>query len=299
MGSADGKINRVVSLQFLYGFCSFSGRELSQCDSTHMIVSIITINLNNLQGLCKTLNSIFSQSRSLYELIVIDGGSADGSRDLIKRYEGNIDFWVSEPDKGIYHAMNKGISVAKGEYLLFMNSGDYFANETVLEYFSTHHDGSDLIVGRSIMEGGEPPKDEEKKDYSIEDEVFFLCTGAYPHQATFIRRSVFEKYGHYREDKRIASDWYHTINAVIKGSATVSHIPILVSIREKDGISSRLSQKMYTERMELIKENPYFSVLFEFFSSNRELLTALKSNRLVFFLFRVYYFFFRKFKNRK
>ena len=264
-----------------------------------MLLSIITINLNNAIGLKKTMESVLRQTYDKFEWIVIDGASTDGSRDLIEQHKDHIDYWVSEPDNGIYNAMNKGINVADGEYLLFMNSGDCFADKAVLEYFSTHNDGSELIVGRSALEGGEPPKDEEKKDYSIEDEVFFLCTGAYPHQATFIRRSLFDKYGLYREDKRIASDWYHTINAVIKGNARVSHIPILVSIREKDGISSRLSHIMNSERMELIKENPYFSVLFEFFSSNRELLTALKSNRLVFFLFRVYYFFFRKFKNRK
>ena len=264
-----------------------------------MLLSIITINLNNAIGLERTMDSVLKQTYDKYEWIVIDGGSTDGSLGLIEQHKDQIDYWISEPDNGIYNAMNKGIKAANGEYLLFMNSGDCFAEKTVLEFFNTHHDDSDLIVGCSVMEGGEPPKVEEKNDYSIEDEVFFLCIGAYPHQATFIRRSLFDKYGLYREDKRIASDWYHTINAVIKGSATVSHIPILVSIREKDGISSRLSQKMYTERMELIKENPYFSVLFEFFSSNRELLTALKSNRLVFFLFRVYYFFFRKFKNRK
>jgi glycosyltransferase involved in cell wall biosynthesis len=264
-----------------------------------MLLSIITINLNNSIGLQQTIDSILMQTYQDFEWIVIDGGSTDGSKELLQKNQDRINYWISEPDKGIYDGMNKGIVQAHGDYLLFLNSGDCFANETVLEFFSTRHDDSDLIVGRSIMEGGEPPKDEEKKDYSIEDEVFFLCTGAYPHQATFIRRSLFDKYGLYREDKRIASDWYHTINAVIKGNARVSHIPILVSIREKDGISSRLSHIMNTERMELIKENPYFSVLFEFFSSNRELLTALKCNRLVFFLFRVYYFFFRKFNNRK
>ena len=261
-----------------------------------MLLSIITINLDNSQGLRKTLDSVLLQNRSLYELIVIDGGSTDGSRELIEQNAGNIDYWVSEPDNGIYHAMNKGVSVARGEYLLFMNSGDCFADKAVVESFYNQHDGADFIVGRSIETGDERPTTEKEVSVSPENEVFFLCTGAYPHQATFIRREVFEKYGLYREDKRIASDWDLTIKALIKGKATVSHLPLLVSVCEKDGISSRLSRELYQERKELLRENPYFAVLFEFYSRNREIVTALKNNRFVFFLFRVYFYFYRKLK---
>ena len=112
----------------------------------------------------------------------------------------------------------------------------------------------------------------------------------------FIHRDIFDRYGLYREDKRIASDWYNTINALIKGTATVSYLPILVSICEKDGISSRLSREMYQERKDLIRENPYFAALFEFYSDNWEIVSALKSNRFIFFLFRIYFFFYRKLK---
>lgn len=131
---------------------------------------------------------------------------------------------------------------------------------------------------------------------SLKEEVFFLCTGAYPHQATFIRRTVFEKTGLYREDKRIASDWYQTINALFMRNATVSHLPVLVAICEKDGISSRMSQELGRERRDLIHENPYFAVLFDFYASNLEIVTALKDNRFVFFLFRIYFFLYRKLK---
>jgi len=261
-----------------------------------MILSIITINLNNVIGLRKTMESLVGQTFCDYEWIVIDGGSTDGSKELLDTYRKRITHLASEPDSGIYEAMNKGIALAQGEYLLFMNSGDRFANNSVLEYFVSHHDHADYIVGCSVQEGKEPSKKALNRSLSLEEEVFFLCTGAYPHQATFIRRTVFEKTGLYREDKRIASDWYQTINALFMRNATVSHLPVLVSICEKDGISSRMSRELGQERRELIHENPYFAVLFDFYTSNLEIVAALKNHRFVFFLFRIYFFLYRKLK---
>ena len=84
-----------------------------------MKYSIITINYNNCDGLRKTIESVISQSYKDYEFIIIDGGSTDGSRDVIEQHSRSIDYWVSEPDKGVYNAMNKGIRQAKGDYLNF------------------------------------------------------------------------------------------------------------------------------------------------------------------------------------
>lgn len=101
-----------------------------------MKLSIITVNLNNLEGLKKTYESVVSQTFTDYEWLVIDGGSTDGSREFIEQHQDKFVYWCSEPDKGIYNAMNKGIMRAKGEYLNFMNSGDCFAcEETLLGVF--------------------------------------------------------------------------------------------------------------------------------------------------------------------
>ena len=261
-----------------------------------MLLSIITINLNNSVGLKRTIESVLTQTCRDYEWIVIDGGSTDGSVELLETYKKHFDHCISESDGGVYEAMNKGIGLAKGEYLSFINSGDVYADDAVLDYFTSHCDGSDFIVGRSVYDGDRQPLEKESP-FTLEDEVFRLCISAYPHQATFIRRDVFEKYGLYREDKKIASDWYCTINALFKGEATVSHLPVVVSVCEKDGISSRLHNELSQERKELIRENPYFATLFEFYSDNHDIVTALKSNKFVFFLFRVYFFIYRKLKN--
>ena len=100
-------------------------------------LSIITINLNNCAGLQKTLDSVFAQTFTDYEYLVIDGGSTDGSAELIKKQENKFVYCVSEKDNGIYHAMNKGIRKATGDYLLFLNSGDYLVNDEVLSNCSS------------------------------------------------------------------------------------------------------------------------------------------------------------------
>ena len=97
-----------------------------------MKLSIITVNLNNRDGLKKTIDSVISQTFKDFEWIVIDGGSTDGSRELIEQYVNHFAYWVSEPDKGVYNAMNKGVKKAKGEYLQFLNSGDWLRDENTV-----------------------------------------------------------------------------------------------------------------------------------------------------------------------
>ena len=110
-----------------------------------MKLSIITVNLNNKTGLEKTVKSVCSQTFEEFEFIIIDGGSTDGSLDIIKRYEDNISCWVSEQDKGVYNAMNKGIKMAKGEYLQFLNSGDSLINSDVLNKVFKENKTEDII----------------------------------------------------------------------------------------------------------------------------------------------------------
>lgn len=107
-------------------------------------LSIITINFNNKEGLIKTVESVVHQSYQDFEYIVIDGGSTDGSADYIKEQQTHFDYWVSEPDKGIYNAMNKGIEVAKGEYCLFLNSGDWLVEGSLKDLFK-HNFNDDVI----------------------------------------------------------------------------------------------------------------------------------------------------------
>jgi glycosyltransferase involved in cell wall biosynthesis len=108
-------------------------------------LSIITINYNNVKGLEKTINSVVNQSYNDFEYIIIDGGSTDGSVDIIKKHENKIVFWVSEPDNGIYDALNKGVKHSNGEYLLFLNGDDCLIDDAILQKISYHLEFKDLI----------------------------------------------------------------------------------------------------------------------------------------------------------
>ena len=102
-------------------------------------VTIITISYNAVLGIERTINSVITQTYSNLQYIIIDGGSTDGTVDIIKKYADKIDYWVSEPDSGIYYAMNKGIAIADGDWINFMNAGDYFVDRNVIEQIFQHN----------------------------------------------------------------------------------------------------------------------------------------------------------------
>lgn len=169
-----------------------------------MKISIITVNYNNLGGLKKTLESVTCQSVKDYEWIVIDGMSTDGSKELLEEYSDTIDYWVSEKDHGIYEAMNKGIKIAKGDYLQFLNSGDSLADPDIIKRFCERHNTEDVIYGNAIIVDG---NDDEVKRFHAPDFVKFsyFFGHALNHQATFFSKRCFKDY-HYNEENRIASD---------------------------------------------------------------------------------------------
>lgn len=169
-----------------------------------MKLSIITVNLNNRDGLQKTIDSVVSQTFRDFEWIVIDGGSTDGSKELIEQYAGHFSYWVSEPDKGIYNAMNKGIKVAKGEYLQFLNSGDCLYDNEVLEKFIQRSNTEDVIYGNAVIvdsQGNEISRWNSPEILKISN---ILIKGL-NHQATFFSERCFEHFL-YNEGNRIASD---------------------------------------------------------------------------------------------
>jgi glycosyltransferase involved in cell wall biosynthesis len=121
------------------------------------LISVITVVFNNVEHLDKTIQSVSNQTYDNIEYIIIDGGSTDGTLDIIKKHENCIDFWISEPDAGIYDAMNKGIERATGKWAIFMNSGDWFHSANVVqEIFSTLiTENIDAIYGRHIVQFGD------------------------------------------------------------------------------------------------------------------------------------------------
>ena len=218
-----------------------------------MKLSIITINYNNRDGLQRTINSVLCQTWSNYEWILVDGGSTDGSKELLERYQMFFSFWCSEPDKGIYNAMNKGITHANGEYLLFLNSGDCFHNKFVLEHIDSEGLDKDIVAGVSVSEDtGMPMK---KMDPDILRQLFFDSLN---HQATFINKTLFKDY-QYNENNKIASDWEFFIRAILLDGCTFRYSNIIVSDFDTNGISnqSEFDVVQKEERKKILSQ--YFS----------------------------------------
>ena len=201
-----------------------------------MKISIITVNRNNLDGLRATVNSVKQQSFHDYEWIVIDGGSQDGCRQLIEENQSHFSYWVSEPDKGIYNAMNKGIAQAKGDYVFFLNSGDILTTNDILtdvcSYLTT-----DIVVGYVSSNG--QTSGLRHQDFSIAD----LYNYSFPHQASFIRRDLFSRFGMYDEQWAIVADWAFFIDTVVFGHTQVSFMPKVVSELQNGGVSSDSSRR--------------------------------------------------------
>ncbi len=199
-------------------------------------LSIITVNLNNAEGLRKTIESVLVQSFINFEYIIIDGGSTDSSIDVIQYYSNSIHYWVSEKDNGIYHAMNKGILSAKGEYLLFLNSGDYlYTTNTLSDVFSIYHT-EDFLCGSSVIS-----KDDKVIHVTNPPEVHtFLAyyRATISHQATFIKRYLFNLYGLYREDFRYNSDWEFWIRTIILQNCSTRKLSVVICNYDLNGVSS-------------------------------------------------------------
>ena len=194
-------------------------------------VSVITINLNNSFELAKTMCSVISQTCfNDMEYIVIDGGSTDGSQDVIKLYEDKLTFVVSEKDNGVYDAMNKGVRHANGEYCIFINSGDSFHTnmsvERALPYLT-----QDIVYGDLMVNGTRLKKypDNLPNDYFSYETL--------PHPSTFIRTELLREKP-YDSSYKVISDWIFFKEAIIQEKRTYQHVPFRISNFMLGGISS-------------------------------------------------------------
>lgn len=198
-------------------------------------ISIITINFNNAIGLRKTLDSVFLQNFTNYEHVIVDGGSSDGSKEIIQFYNKKFSYWVSEKDTGIYNAMNKGITKAKGDYLLFLNSGDYLLSKDSLATLLSNNNNEEIIYGNLFLTDG---KNEWLKTYPSKLTFDFFTKDSLPHQATLIKKTLFDKVGNYSEHLKIVADWEFFLNAICLYSCSYRYVSFPISVYNIDGISS-------------------------------------------------------------
>lgn len=198
-------------------------------------LSVITINYNDASGLKKTMESVFTQTYTDYEYIIIDGGSTDGSKEIIEQQSGKLAYWVSENDKGVYHAMNKGIKIAQGAYLLFLNSGDYFYSDNSLLLLFNSCREEEIVYG-NIMVHAESEK--YLKTYPAVLSFQYFLQDTLPHPATLIKRALLIESGLYSEDLKIVSDWKFFMNAICLKSVKYKACDEIITVFCTDGISS-------------------------------------------------------------
>lgn len=198
---------------------------------------MITVNLNNKKGLRWTMESVFDQTCfDQIDYIVIDGGSTDGSKDVIEDYWSMLYHFTSEKDKGIYNAMNKGIDAANDEYCIFLNSGDTFYKTNVVEMMCEHLD-ADIVYGDLMIYQANLKDGCFLKEYTDVIPADYFTYEALPHEAAFIRTDLLKR-KHFREDYRIISDTIFFHEAIVEDKATYRHEPCIVTNFYLGGVSS-------------------------------------------------------------
>ena len=250
-----------------------------------MKISVITVCLNN-EYLEKTIESVINQTYVNLELIIIDGGSTNKkSINALSKYSAikNISI-VSEEDKGIYDGMNKGILKAKGDYIIFVNAGDQLVSNNIIDVASKQFDDNDIIYGN--LEVNEENQKWVKK-YPDKLSFSYFLNDTLPHPSSFIKRSLFERFGYYDCSMKISADWAFFISSVCRYNISYKYISNVISKFSYDGISSkRENQELINkEKKDFLQKN--FSMYITDYQEMDEIKAkqiALKNSRLVKYL---------------
>lgn len=265
-----------------------------------MKLSIITINRNNAVGLRKTIESVLSQTYRDIEYIIIDGASTDNSVDVIRKSvlqaEGLDMKWISEPDKGIYDGMNKGIEIALGkrivdafnrskqredknkvlpDYVWILNSGDCAAAPDVVEKMMTilNEGKIDLLMGNIVRILPNNKKQyaplpvkrmKDEKPCSMDVSMLTFYIGTVPQDAAFVRRDLFEKYGYFDDKQKIVSDWKLYLNMIALGGVQPMYVNIDVVLFDMSGVSNANMERRNAEKRAYLEEILPASVLQDF-----------------------------------
>lgn len=216
-------------------------------------ISVITICFNAVSYIERTLTSVHSQTYENLEHVVIDGASTDGTLDILKLHSSGISKLVSEPDSGIYNAMNKGVTNSTGDYLIFLNGGDVFHDPEALSRLIEHSSGEKIVYGDLVFR--ETTGDVYVKSPSPLTTASFLQRSGLYHPSTMYSRCLFLDFGGYDESYKIVGDFEFNLRVGLREDIEKRHVDTLVSIFYRDGVSSRPeanSLRLRERRMALI-----------------------------------------------
>jgi len=213
------------------------------------LVSIITVTYNASNVLEKTILNVFEQQFDNYEIIIIDGNSVDNTVDIIKKYESKINYWVSETDAGIYDAMNKGITQANGEWLIFMNAGDTFYSSDTLSQVFNKNIQAHIIAGNYYLERDKSVVEANKNTSLIKCGYLLSC-----HQALLFNKNKLGNDIFYNTEYRICAD-NDIMMRIIKNGFEIHYTDEIICSFEDGGISSENKFKSSLERYYAIYSN--------------------------------------------
>jgi glycosyltransferase involved in cell wall biosynthesis len=224
-------------------------------------VSIISVTLNDRAGLARTLASIGRQTFQDREVIVVDGGSTDGSVDVVRENARVVTDWVSEKDGGIYDAMNKGVRRARGAYCIFLNGGDAFASDDALErFFEAGTPVEDVLYSDVVVEGADGSTHLWETPSELTWDYFMRTT--LPHPSTATRRDLFERVGEYDVRFKMGGDHEFFLRAIVVRGATTRRVPVPLSRFVEGGLSTRAeAYPLLRQERKLAKERALSPIL--------------------------------------
>ncbi len=219
-------------------------------------ISVITVAFNAAKTIAETLNSVISQTHNNIEYIVIDGNSTDDSLLIINQYKEFLSLVISEPDKGLYDAMNKGISLATGEIIAILNADDIYENNEVLSNICKimSANNSDAVIGDVIFFNKRNPKKSIRRYDSSYFSPSKIQYGWMPaHPAMFLKRSVYERFGLYKTDYKIAADFEFVARVFSRNAIKYSYVPQVFVRMQTGGISTGSWQNRFLLNFECLR----------------------------------------------
>jgi len=219
------------------------------------LVSIITVVFNGAKTIGNTIESVMSQTYDNLEHIIIDGGSTDGTIEIIKKYEKYIAKWISEKDKGIYDAMNKGIKLASGGIIGILNSDDFYASENIIEKIveTFNQTNTDAVYG-----------DLEYVDFKDTSKIIRYWKssefkpGSFkkgwhpPHPSLYIKKEIYEKYGNFDTNMKVSADFELMLRFFETFGISVQYIPQVIVKMRLGGVSNRSIENRFTGTRSII-----------------------------------------------
>lgn len=237
-----------------------------------MKITVITVSLNNVATVTETIESVIAQNYPEVEHIVIDGGSADGTVEKIQHYADHIDYWISEPDKGIYDAMNKGIARASGEIIGFLNADDLYAHHNVLAKIADVLQDPRIAACYSDLVYVDPENLNKIVRYwrsSAYQDGNFSKGWCPPHPTFWVRRSVYEKYGGFDLNYALGNDIELMMRLLARHGIRAVYIPDITVKMRVGGVSNKSIGNIVTQNAEILRAarnnniqiNPFIFIL--------------------------------------